>query len=422
MNALLVFLLIVIALLAAVQAGRRTRTGRRALEEHHRALDRLGHITGHQDEGPEPVGAAVGASPSIRAAESARPHVKVVATATRAGRSPRWTRRESAPPESPAAEPVGGSAVTTLEAAPAIPPRLPWPATPVGGALPPHPARPPATGDRQEAPDDRLPAEDDGEAEADGGSTDDDTVQMPAATPPPMVESPPGSRRWTPGRRRLGQPRPPAPLDELSPEPVARPLAGAPRAPSADSDAAYGVPRLDTPPGRRRRWGGWRIGLGVAAVAAVGGGVAAAVVLTSSPHHRAPPPVAARPRHRKSALSSAPAPSLPTPSTTVPARQPAVRLVSDAPGQATYRVTGSPTTSLSTASLSSWVEVRSGGPTGTVSFAGDIPAGSAQTFTGPVWIQIGNPGTVSVQLNGTAVHPPGLRAGGPFDLSVSPTG
>ncbi|HLI25263.1 MAG TPA: hypothetical protein VKU91_09925, partial [Acidimicrobiales bacterium] len=111
MNVLLIFFLVAIALLVLWQAGRRAGAGRRTLEEHHRALDTLGQITGHQEEGAAAVvlgrsarsaspagdthrhGAAAGS-----VAAPARPHVKVVATATRAGRAPRWSRRAPVPP------------------------------------------------------------------------------------------------------------------------------------------------------------------------------------------------------------------------------------------------------------------------------------------------------------------------------------
>jgi hypothetical protein len=438
MNVLLIFLLAAIALLALWQAGRRARAGRRTLEEHHRALDTLGQITGHQEQGAAaPVtlgrvrpaaGVATGGDRPERPGGSvtapARPHVRVVAAATRAGRAPRWSRRLPAPPGTgrpssrrPAAVPCdSGPRLAQGEAEVDFAPGLSFP-SPSLAPVPP-PARvppPPPVGPPSSPP----PAD------------SDDTRQLEVA-PSPSPNSREGSRPLD------GPVGGPVGAKSLGPEPVRRPLAGAPRAPAADPDALdelvvgssgdappaahpgeeprgeMNQKRPDAPPGRgrhaapRNRPPRRRPVAAVAAVVTVlvvAGGAGAAVVLTSRSRSHPVPAAASK------------APAVTTAPTTAPPPPP-VQLVSSAPGAATYRAATRPVLTLST-TADCWVEARSGSAQGAVVYAGVISAGQSRPMAGPVWLLIGNPRGVTLTINGAPVHPPGLTAGGPFRLLVT---
>lgn len=321
MTALLVVLLVVIAVLAASQAARRARASKRAVEHHHRALDTLGHITGHQAEAGQ-----AGAAPTPAAAARTAPH--------------------SAPTD----------------------PHL-HPHVRVVGA---------------------------------GG------WQGPAGTGVP--EPVPGAGEVTvtglPARRLAGSPR--APGAEVEPPPAVAPVLDRSRAAARRPGLRWQTRRRSPrrPPGRpgQRRPG--RAAVVIAALLVTGAAAALVVTTSGGSRPRATPPPAYRARP----------PAAAAPATVPPPSE--VRLLSTSSGQATYWVAGPPATTL-VASGRCWVEARSGGATGSIVFQGVLSSGQRQVLSGPLWLRLGNPGAVSVQVNGTVLQPPGLAAGQPYDLVVS---
>jgi hypothetical protein len=163
----------------------------------------------------------------------------------------------------------------------------------------------------------------------------------------------------------------------------------------------------------RHRWGRDRrpalrfLIVGVLIVMVVAGGTVGVLTLRGD-HNRASPPSHPPPR------AAAPPAPVPTSATTV-APPPAPVLVTTSAGYSEYRLSG-PATIVLTASGTCWVQIRRDGPTGTVLYQGDLYAGQTHPANGPIWLRLGNPTQVTITVNGTALSPPSLIAGEPYNL------
>lgn len=108
-------------------------------------------------------------------------------------------------------------------------------------------------------------------------------------------------------------------------------------------------------------------------------------------------------------------PATAAPTTTTTALAPPASLVSKTTSTATYQVTGSPTISF-IGSGSCWIEIRQGDQTGKVLFEGVLSPGNQKSQTGPFWVRLGNPGAISVQINGTVLSQPASNPNSPYNL------
>jgi hypothetical protein len=63
-----------------------------------------------------------------------------------------------------------------------------------------------------------------------------------------------------------------------------------------------------------------------------------------------------------------------------------------------------------------WIEVRTGGPTGELTFEGTLEAGQTHSFVGPAWMRLGNPAAAAITADGSPLDPPGLQGGPPYDI------
>lgn len=451
MSTLLVVLLVLIVVVAAGQAGQKARAARRTAQDHQRALDTLGHITGHPAEE---------SGQALPEGEGVRPHVRVFASHA-SGAPSRWARRVSPPPAVPTVAPPppppaaggptngdlpGADSPPTMEVAvPVFPPR-------------PHPASQPTlrtadddpTVERHVTIEHRGPepgATDHAAAEAlrsagaagDVGGSPAQPGGSPAqpAWPPAQPAWSPAEPAWSPAEPVHSEAAAEGPvvrIDDLAPDPVARPFAGSPRSPSTEIEAPPAMARVlhqiapapgrhrrrrhrataqprfrrrqprRTPAGTRRRAAVWVSGVSALAVLAAAGAAIAFGV---------------GPTHTNKDLASPPPPS-PQPVTTTtlpPPPPPAVRLVSSTSAQATYDVVGSPLTKL-VASGRCWVEVRQGSSTGKILYEGVMTAGQSKDLAGPLWLRLGYPEAVAVTINGTSLNAPGLSSGQPYNLAV----
>jgi hypothetical protein len=150
----------------------------------------------------------------------------------------------------------------------------------------------------------------------------------------------------------------------------------------------------------------------------VAAGVGAGFVLSrsghSSPSARHSPvgqqkPAAASPAARTHASSATTSPTAP------PASD--ISLVASSAGYSMYRLSWPATIRLESTGLC-WVQIRDTGPTGPVTFEGDLTAGASHAVTGPAWLRLGNPTAVAVTVNGRVINPP-LVAGEPYNIQFS---
>lgn len=135
----------------------------------------------------------------------------------------------------------------------------------------------------------------------------------------------------------------------------------------------------------------------VAAAAAGAGVVAAVVVVVVLALSGGGKPEGTGSNH----LAAKPPPSSTT--TTVAA----VSLVSSNATDATYRVAmPSYTVALTSDPGPCWVEVRSGGATGPMVWAGLLGAGQTKTVpaSGPLWVRVGFEANISISVNGASVQ------------------
>jgi hypothetical protein len=107
---------------------------------------------------------------------------------------------------------------------------------------------------------------------------------------------------------------------------------------------------------------------------------------------------------------------------TAPSAHPAVVPASTAPvlvttsaGYSEYRLTGPATVQLA-ADAVCWIEIRQGGPSGPVRYQGDLAAGQTRLAPPSAWVRLGNPGHVTVTVNGIPISLPSLVAGQPYNV------
>ncbi|HEY3810644.1 MAG TPA: DUF4115 domain-containing protein [Acidimicrobiales bacterium] len=90
-------------------------------------------------------------------------------------------------------------------------------------------------------------------------------------------------------------------------------------------------------------------------------------------------------------------------------------LVTTSAGYSEYRLTGPATVQLATDTIC-WIEIRQGGPTGPVLYEGDLSAGQTHVAPPSTWVRLGNPGHVTVTVNGVPISLPSLIAGQPYNV------
>ncbi len=149
----------------------------------------------------------------------------------------------------------------------------------------------------------------------------------------------------------------------------------------------------------------------------VAAGVGAGFALSGSTGHSpraAHNPVAQQRPAAKPPASKPVAPATASPSGAAPSD---VSLVASSAGYSMYRLSWPATIRLQSIGVC-WIEIRTAGPTGPVTFQGDLTAGASQAVTGPAWLRLGNPTAVAVTVNGRAITPP-LVAGEPYDIQFS---
>jgi hypothetical protein len=459
-NDLLLLLVVVIAGVLGTSAIRQVRAGRSAARHHHRALDTLGTITAGRaqalqgelngqsaDElpaepaddrlaGTAPAGAS--APPAAAGQDSpvtdwtqgeggahhVPPHVRVVSADAPLGPpGPQLVRssrrfpsvpKASAPGDAVRLRPPSGHdrrdtaemvAVDPADAAPkpirrptlAPPPALgkvsPPPAGPLGG----KPA--PAGGNGSTWSPARPAAASHGGAGAPTGRVDPTPTPaspFPASRPSPEVVRVIDDEVLSSQPSVSAVPHP----ESVTGSPVER-GGRSPRRPARrlfSDGRAYRRVEVPASALRRRRT---RIGAGVAGAVVV---LALAGALVSqrgggSSNSQAvrPPPTAATP-----ATTARPPTTTVPPSTTTSG--PLAPLNSNA-FAATYLVGSSPLT-VSVSSGRSWVQIRTGGPSGTITFSGLMTAGQSQSVAAPAWIVLGNPAATSVTADGRPVGLP----------------
>ena len=155
-----------------------------------------------------------------------------------------------------------------------------------------------------------------------------------------------------------------------------------------------------------------------AAALVVAAGVGLGLVLSGSTGHSSPPahhPPVAQQKPAGAASARTPASRATTSPTSPPASD--VSLVATSAGYSMYRLSWPATIRLESTGLC-WVEIRDAGPTGPVTFQGDLTAGASHAVTGPAWLRLGNPTAVAVTVNGRAIAPP-LVAGEPYNIQFS---
>ena len=170
---------------------------------------------------------------------------------------------------------------------------------------------------------------------------------------------------------------------------------------------------------RRRRRQGRRVTLAaVTAVVVVGvGGAAAGISLSGFRGNHKPPAHASAGLPSSSSIGS-PSAVKPTPTTTtVPA--PTFVAAASGDGLASYTVKSASVDLALLASGRCWVELRAGSESGPVIFSGILDPGDHRTFEEPagVWLRLGYPNGVAVQINGSAVGLPTTSS--PLDVSVA---
>jgi hypothetical protein len=199
-------------------------------------------------------------------------------------------------------------------------------------------------------------------------------------------------------------------------EPPPPPEAPIPRTPVPRAPLTDRVPHFTEAPRRPRRPMSPRIRIafaaGIAALAIVTAFVAVGMAQGSGSSHRNT--AGTNPAHPR---------TTPTPShsSLVPRSQPAVRLFGADPTTAGYAVTTAPAVVTLVAKGPCWLQVRLRDSNGSVMYQGTMAARAQQTFSDPegVWLRLGNPGAVTLVVNGVSIDLPAAGHGSaPFDVLV----
>jgi Domain of unknown function (DUF4115) len=110
----------------------------------------------------------------------------------------------------------------------------------------------------------------------------------------------------------------------------------------------------------------------------------------------------------------------PTTATTTPAppttAAPPFSLVSNVDGTATYQVAAAAPI-IVRATGPCWVDAHQANSSGASVFTATMAAGQTQTLTAPVWIRLGAPTAVAIEVNGTTLTTPST-GGAPLDVEL----
>lgn len=221
-----------------------------------------------------------------------------------------------------------------------------------------------------------------------------------------------------PGRTTVA----PTPVRPPAPE-TGAPVGDPPPVVITDADEATPAPAVPAPPAhrrpRRRAGSDHRRAIQVLAsaaglmVVAAGAGIAVEGMGGGNSRgtaHRVagPSPVSAR---ASTSTTLAPAPPPTTP--------PALTATSTSSTDALYTLPSGPLQVSLSAAGACWVELRSGSPTGPISYEGTLQPGSSQSFAVPggMWLRLGDPSGVQLRINGSSVALPGGSS--PFNVTVT---
>jgi hypothetical protein len=166
---------------------------------------------------------------------------------------------------------------------------------------------------------------------------------------------------------------------------------------------------------RSRSSGPGRGGAVLAAIAAVGVvGLGATWYLTRRDHHSGAAATVAAPKIAASTTTT-----VVVPTSIAQPQVPAVVLVSHDSQEADYQIEQVSADVELVPTAACWVEITAATGHGPALFAGTLRPGASQsvpTATGGVRVQLGNPGAMSLVVDGAAVAIPRPAVGGPFSL------
>jgi hypothetical protein len=264
----------------------------------------------------------------------------------------------------------------------------------------------------------------------------------PSLVPPPAPLAPPSSTPPVLGAASPSSASPAFEDSSFTPPPPAPPTSSAPlvindyslsRPASAESSLAPPFPvgrssmLARSPLGRlpglasprpahlrhRRRRSRRPLALGAGAVIVAIGAAAGVYTLTNNtPSHAAAPPVS-KPAPKTRVTLPVTTTTVPAPTTTAP---PAFSLVSNVDGTATYQVAAAAPITLR-ATGPCWVDAHQANSSGASVFTATMAAGQTQTLTAPVWIRLGAPAALSIEVNGTTLTTP-ATGGAPLDVEL----
>jgi hypothetical protein len=92
-----------------------------------------------------------------------------------------------------------------------------------------------------------------------------------------------------------------------------------------------------------------------------------------------------------------------------------VQLIASNSTTATYQLSGSSPITLQVTG-DCWVDVHQGGATGPSVLTTTLVPGQTESFSGAVWMRLGNPTAVVIRVGTSAVPPAPITAGQPYDL------
>lgn len=374
--------LVILTGLAGRWWGWARRRDARSIESHRSALGIIEHVSGTDEDGevqPRPGVSVKPASAHVKVVSSSvptSPRIKPEPPVTRPPRSLLAASREVPPVRGPAAEATASGQVPAWQ----VTSRQPTPHRGSSRTPPPVASRPA----RPESPPE-SPAE-------------PSTPPMGTTSPPPLVFVD-------------------EPDDAREPAATPAPASGARALAAARAGVAF---RPGAHRHRQRGGGNARAALAAAvAVAVIAGGAYAAVhyLSTGGSHTTA---AAGRPAsssgHSPTSHPTSTDPTTPT-STTVPAPQ--VTPTGSGSYYADYTVAATSLDVSLVVTDSCWVEVRDGSSSGSITYEGTLKPGVSQNFqaTGGLWIRLGDPSGVSMDIDGSPVQLPSDSS--PFDVAVS---
>lgn len=199
------------------------------------------------------------------------------------------------------------------------------------------------------------------------------------------------------------------PVNKRIEEVAAPPTAVTPSKVAPGALAPVGLGLIGSPPRRSRPDSRRYLVPASIAAAVVIIGVAAGLALARGDHGKG---------HTPTAAAASPTTIAPPPvTTTLPARTSPVATSTSSTG-VTYLVSSAAVTLRLEASTRCWLELRSGSANGPVLYEGVLAPGAAQVFNydQALWLRLGYPAGVTLQLNGSTVTLP--SNGSPYNVSV----